>query len=644
VCPEPLAEPTFSRSVHIGAEVQAEGGVHFRVWAPRSRRVTVVLDGDGGAIDLRPEPDGYFSGLVAGASMDTLYRYRLDDGKEYPDPASRFQPTGVHGPSAVIDAQGFPWTDRGWPGVRLSGQIVYEMHVGTFTPAGTFQGAIEQLPELAATGVTLLEVMPVAEFPGRFGWGYDGVDLFAPTHLYGAPDDFRRFVNRAHALGLGVILDVVYNHLGPDGNHLAAFSETYFTDRYQNEWGQALNFDGPGSGPVRDFFVANAAYWIDEFHLDGLRLDATQQMFDRSSRHILADIARAVRRAAGRRATVLIAENEPQHARLARPAASGGYGLDGLWNDDFHHAAQVALTGHAEAYYSDYRGSAQELISVAKWGFLYQGQRSRWQAQRRGTPAFDLPPESFITFLDNHDQVANSGRGERSHQRTMPGRLRAMTALLLLGPGTPMLFQGQEFAASSPFLYFADHRPDLAAAVDRGRREFLRQFPSLATTEMNPALPDPGDPATFVRSRLDHSERARHAAAHALHRDLIRLRRTDPVFRAQRPRGVDGAVLGPEALLLRFFGPEGDDRLLLLNLGPDLTLAPCPEPLLSPPPGRTWALLWSSEAPEYGGSGTVLTDLEENWHLRGNAAVVLHAVSAEPAGVAPLKPSDPAAE
>ena len=358
------------------------------------------------------------------------------------------------------------------------------MHVGTFTPAGTWEAAIEELPALAELGVTVLEIMPIADFSGRFGWGYDGVNLFAPTRLYGTPDDCRRFIDQAHALGLGVILDVVYNHLGADGNFLAQFSPEYFTDRYTTDWGQAINYEDEQAGPVREFFLANADYWIEEFHCDGLRLDATQNIYDTSADHILTAIARRVRHAAPGRATLLVAENEPQHTKLVRPPERGGYGLDVLWNDDFHHSAMVALTGRRAAYYSDYRGTPQEFISALKWGYLYQGQRYTWQQQRRGTPAFDLKPAAFVTFLQNHDQIANSGRGLRCHVLTSPGHYKALTALLLLGPGTPMLFQGQEFAASSPFYFFADCTGELARLTSQGRAAFLSQFPNLAHPDM----------------------------------------------------------------------------------------------------------------------------------------------------------------
>jgi maltooligosyltrehalose trehalohydrolase len=402
------------------------------------------------------------------------------------------------------------------------------------------------------------------------------------------------------------------------------FSPEYFTDRYTTDWGKAINFDGEHAGPVREFFLANAGYWIDEFHFDGLRLDATQNIYDTSSDHLLAAIVRRVRQAARGRSTFLVAENEPQHTKLVRPPAQGGYGLDALWNDDFHHSAMVALTGRHEAYYTDYLGTPQEFISACKWGYLYQGQRYTWQKQRRGTPAFGLRPATFVTFFQNHDQIANSGRGLRCHLLTSPGRYKALTAVLLLGPGTPMLFQGQEFAASSPFFYFADFPEALARLVCQGRAASLQQFRSLDNPAMQAGLPHPEDPRTFERSKLDLSERQRHAEIYALHRDLLRLRRQDPVLcAAQRPGGMDGAVLGPEAFVLRFFDVHGNDRLLIVNLGRDLSLLPAPEPLLAPPEEREWQTLWSSEDPRYGGGGTAPLDTEQNWQIPGHAGVVL---------------------
>jgi maltooligosyltrehalose trehalohydrolase len=610
------------RRLPVGAEPQSDGGVHFRVWAPRCEEIAVEIEGLEPAA-LQSEADGYFSLRSLAARAGMRYRFRLDRGETaLPDPASRFQPDGPHGPSEIVDPETFTWTDGAWCGLAREHLVIYEMHVGTFTPDGSWKAASRELPALAELGITCIEIMPVAEFPGRFGWGYDGVDLFAPTRLYGRPADFRRFVDRAHALGIAVILDVVYNHFGPDGNYLKSFSAAYFTDRHDNDWGEAINFDGPDCCPVREFFVANAGYWIDEYHLDGLRLDATQAIFDRSEDHILAAIVRQVRLAGRGRTTFVVAENEPQHAKLARPAERGGYGLDALWNDDFHHSAMVALTGHHEAYYSDYRGRPGEFVAAAKHGFLYQGQRYQWQRKARGTPTLDLPAECFVVFLQNHDQVANSGTGERCHALTSPGRLRAMTAYFLLMPGIPMLFQGQEFGASSPFFYFADHEIELSHDVREGRRLSLAQFPSLATSEMRAELADPGDIDTFRRSVLDLSERQRHASIYALHRDLLELRRMDPVL-GQRPCRIDGAALTDEAWMLRFFSQSGADRLLIVNLGRDLLLGPAPEPLLAPVEGQAWRLLWSSEAPVYGGSGGPAQDAVGDWLISGQSATVL---------------------
>ncbi len=619
--------PQISRRLPVGAEVVPEG-VHFRVWAPKRRRVEVVFEGGRTRdLELTPEAGGYFSGLVAGAGAGALYRFRLDGEGSFPDPASRFQPQGPHGPSQVIDPSAFEWKVRDLPDVSREGQVIYEIHVGTFTHEGTWASAARELPELADLGVTVLEIMPSVEFPGCYGWGYDGVNLFAPYHGYGEPDDFRRFVERAHDAELAVILDVVYNHLGPDGNYLKEFSESYFTDRYVNDWGESINFETADAVPVRELFIANAGYWLAEFHLDGLRLDATQDVKDASPDHIMAAIGRRAREAAGRRTIYLIAENERQETRLVRPPAEGGYGLDALWNDDFHHSAMVALTKRSEAYYTDYLGSPQEMISLVKYGFLYQGQRYSWQKDRRGTSGLGLPGSAFINFLQNHDQVANSARGERIHKLASPGALRALTALMLLGPGTPLLFQGQEFAASTPFLYFADHKPELAALVRNGRLEFLSQFPSLALPETQAGVPDPDSQESFERCKLDFRERQRNAGSYALHRDLLRLRREDPVFRTQGAGSLDGAVLGPEAFVLRFFGENAGDRLLLVNLGRDLPLELVPVPLLAPLTGLRWEVLWSSEDPRYGGSGAPPPeDGKGRWRLAGQSAVVLRLV------------------
>ncbi len=619
------------RRLPVGAEFQPEG-VHFRVWAPRRTEVQAVLEREIGAGQSKPvlsfhleqEPGGYFSGFSTDAGEGSLYRFRLDREEAlFPDPASRFQPFGPLGPSQVVNPNRFAWTDGGWEGKALHGQIFYEMHIGTFTREGTYAAAMNYFEYLADTGITIIQLMPLADFPGCFGWGYDGVDIYAPTRLYGSPDDLRMFVDRAHGYGLGVILDVVYNHLGPVGNFLKAYSLDYFSDKHETEWGDALNFDGRASGPVREFIACNAAYWIREFHFDGLRLDATQSIFDESAEHILAEINRKSRDAAGDRSIVIIAENEPQDSTLIRSASLGGFGLDALLNDDFHHTAMVAISGRNEAYYSDYLGTPQELVSSVKWGFLYQGQFYTWQNKRRGSHAFDIVPEKFVNFLQNHDQVANSPRGERCLTLTSQARYRALTALLFLTPATPLLFQGQEFCASSPFLYFADHEGEMARIVNEGRADFLKQFQSLRSPDIQKEFPDPSDPKTFERSKLDHSELEKNRPIYLLHLDLLKLRREDSVFSAQRCDWMHGAVLGQEAFLLRFFGGENGDRLILVNLGRDLGMAPAPEPLLSPPDGSHWEVLWSSEAACYGGSGTPRIEDGGRWHIPGHSTIVM---------------------
>jgi len=612
---------SLARRLSAGAEVVPEG-VHFRVWAPRSERVEAIVEGRD-PVELSAEPCGWFAGLAPGAEEGARYRFRLDGRYLLPDPASRFQPEGPAGPSQVVDPSGFRWTDAGWRGLEPAGQVFYELHPGTFTPAGTWEAASLELPALADLGVTAVELMPVADYPGRFGWGYDGVCLYAPTHLHGTPDDLRRFVDLAHGLGLGVVLDVVYNHMGPDGCSLEAYSPDYFSDRYRGEWGDPLNFDGPGSAAVRDLVADNAAHWIAEYHLDGLRLDATQGMFDASERHIVGEVARRARDAAGGRSILIVAENEPQDARLLRPPDQGGQGIDMAWNDDFHHSALVALTGRREAYYRDHRGSPQELVSAARHGYLFQGQYYAWQKQRRGWPTRGLPAHAFVAYLENHDQVANGSRGSRLPDRTSPGRLRAATALLLLGPWTPMLFMGQEFGSRRPFLYFADHRGDLGRSVRRGRREFVSQFQSAAGPDMRERLADPTAAATFEACRLDPADRVAGVELRALHRDLLLLRRSDPVIAAQGRNGLEGAVLAAEAFCLRFLDPGGRDRLLVVNLGLDLSLEGVAEPLLAPPDRHGWSVAWSSEAPGYGGGGTPPVDDAQGIRVAGHSALLL---------------------
>jgi maltooligosyltrehalose trehalohydrolase len=597
---------TRPRKYAHGAEAH-DDGTDFRVFAPKRARVEVVFEPTEARLTTEPlelcrDPDGFFRGFAPGIRAGTRYRLRLDSTRLLADPASRFQPDGPHGPSEVIDPRAFVWHDAGWKGPSDKGQVVYELHLGTFTQEGSYRAAIRELPALRELGITLVELMPLADFPGRFGWGYDGVNLYAPTRLYGHPEDLRAFVDAAHALEMGVLLDAVYNHLGPSGNYLREFSDDYVTTRHTTAWGEALDFETSPS--ARAFFAENGAYWIEEFHLDGLRLDATQAIHDGSPVHIVQEIVLRARARAGTRTTLYFAETETRSASLARSLDQGGFGLDSLWNDDFHHAARVAATGRREGYYAPYRGSAQELLSAMTRGFLFQGQPGNAHEPSHGEPAGDLPPRAFTNFLENHDHVAASARGARLHRLSRPSVYRALVALLLLGPATPLLFQGQEFNASSPFVYFADLEPELTRKVAEGRHAFLRAFQSLSGEGVQAQLADPGALETFLRCKLDPGERTKNADILALYTDLLRLRRTDPVFTSQDATLLAGATLGPRALALRYGDGTGEERLVVASLDDALDASAIAEPLLAPPAGSSWERLLSTEDLTYGGDGT----------------------------------------
>jgi maltooligosyltrehalose trehalohydrolase len=590
------------RRLPIGAEL-TEGGVHFRVWAPAAQRLTLVLEArDRREIALGAEGNGYHSLLVDNLDAGARYRFRLDDDPQlHADPASRFQPEGPFGPSQVIDPNDTAWTDEAWRGItKPHEQIVYEMHVGTFTPEGTWAAAAAHLPFLVDVGITTIEMMPINDYGGRRGWGYDGVNLFAPSRNYGTPAELREFVDRAHALGIAVIVDVVYNHFGPAGNSYFTYAPEIRNTKLEGEWGDPLDYESKG---LRELLTANAAYWIGEFHFDGLRFDATQAIVDPSTCHILSDLVRAARAAAGRKQIWLVGENEPQDVKLVMPFEEGGCGLDALWNDDFEHTARVALVGCTNGYFHDYPATPQAFVSALTRGFLYQGQLYAWQRNTRGTPTHGLPPSRFVHFLENHDQVANTGFGDRLISLSAPATYRTLTALLLLGPQIPMLFQGQEMGSRKPFRYFVDHDGELNKLVRHGRAEFLAQFTNLATEEAQAALPDPSARATFEDCVLDASERNLDAPIVRLHRDLIALRRSYPGFTDQREGTMHGAVLSPDAFCIRWFHEQGD-RLLLVNLGTTFRQAVLPEPLIAPPANMGWRVVWSSEHPTYGGSGT----------------------------------------
>lgn len=608
----------------LGA-VCREGTARFRVWAPRARRIDVVFEGgDYKPFALTRDASGYFSGATTTSAR--LYKYRVDDQGPWPDPCSRFQPQGVHGPSLLVDPNAFEWTDAQWQGIDIDGQVIYELHIGTFTPQGTFDAAAEKLEHLRDLGVTVLEIMPVSECPGRWNWGYDGVQIYAPYHMYGDHEALKRFVDRAHSLGLAVILDVVYNHLGPDGNYLGCFSPHYFTSRYPNEWGQPFNLDGELNAGVREFIIGNACYWIREFHLDGFRLDATQSIFDASETHLIAELTQRTRAAARPRRIIIVAENEPQCSEQLLPVDAGGYGIDAMWNDDFHHSARVALTGSRDGYFHDYTGRAQELLSCVRRGFLYQGQWYQWQKKSRGSPLHGRGASACIVFLQNHDQVGNTATGVRVHPHSSPARYRALTALTLLAPQTPMLFMGQEFGASTTFTFFADHTEKLARQVHAGRREFMSQFQTYAEATLQALIPDPRAEGSFLNSKLDWSECERNGATLALHRELLRLRASDPVLSRQAVEAIDGATLSEHSFVLRWFDADHGDRLLIVNLAGEASFGSIAEPLLAPPRGSGWQVLWNSEAPQYGGLGwfePVADHGRGAWRLQAQCAVLL---------------------
>jgi maltooligosyltrehalose trehalohydrolase len=504
----------------------------FEVWAPRARRVEVEVRGARHPLEAQGESPhgGVFAGTVEAAGPGDDYAFRLDGGRPLPDPRSPWQPAGVHGPSRLVDHAAFVWTDAGWRGAPLAAAALYELHVGTFTREGTFDAAIARLPHLVDLGVTAVELMPVAAFPGTRGWGYDGVALFAPHHAYGGPEGLKRLVDACHAHGLAVVMDVVYNHLGPDGNYLPAYGP-YFTDRHETPWGEAVNFDGPGSLPVRRFVLDNAAMWLRHYHCDGLRLDAVHAIVDTSAFHILEELAIHVGRLAAHlgRTCWVIAESDLNDPRLVRAHAGGGYGLDAQWSDDFHHALHAVLTGERDGYYEDF-GRLEDLATALRRAYVYAGRYSRHRDRRHGRPPLGLDADRFLGFIQNHDQVGNRATGDRLSALTAVGRQKIAAALVLTAPFVPMLFQGEEWGARTPFLYFTDHGdPALADAVRDGRR---REF--VAFGWKPDQIPDPQAEETWRRSQLDWTEpdREPHRDLLAWHRGLLRLRRTTPALAA----------------------------------------------------------------------------------------------------------------
>jgi maltooligosyltrehalose trehalohydrolase len=563
----------------FGAEWRDDGSVRFRLWAPAAAKVELCL-GDvtrGTHIPLARLAQGWFELVTAAAKPGTQYRFRIDEGQKVPDPASRFQPRDVHGPSEVIDPDSFVWQDDSWRGRRWEEAVIYEMHVGAFTADGTFAAAIDRLDYLAELGITAIELMPVADFPGRCNWGYDGVLPFAPDSTYGRPEDLKEFVQSAHSRGLMVLLDVVYNHFGPEGNYLGCYAPQFFTDRHHTPWGVAINFDGPESRAVRDFFIHNALYWLNEYHLDGLRLDAVHAIIDDSTPDILTELAGVVRGSIEPdRHIHLILENERNQAQyLQRNELCKPKTYTAQWNDDVHHALHVIVTGEQDGYYSDYIERPLDLLGrCLVSGFAYQGELSQYSGKNRGESTRGLPPDAFVSFLQNHDQIGNRAFGERITQIADPRSIRAAVEILLLAPSPPLLFMGDEFGSETPFLFFCDFGKDLAQAVTEGRRNEFARFAAFDDALEREEIPDPNAAATFQASRLDWEAvaRAPHRQWLNLYRQLLllRCRYVAPRLRADCGGKADYELYGNRGLSAEWTCADGSKLILLANLGADL--------------------------------------------------------------------------
>jgi len=564
-------------SMPFGAELLPDGQVRFRLWGPAASEVNLCLlhENETQYLAMPQQGDGWFELTTNQASAGTLYKFQIDGKTEVPDPASRFQPDDVHGASQVVDPRRFEWDDETWRNRPWEEAVIYELHVGAFSPSGTFAGVEEKLPHLVDLAVTALELMPAADFPGRRNWGYDGVFPFAPDSRYGRPEDLKRLVKAAHRSGLMVLLDVVYNHFGPEGNYLREYAPQFFTDRYHTPWGEAINFDGPDSRTVRDFFIQNALYWLEEYNLDGLRLDAVHQIFDRSSRHFLTDLAQTVYTTLGRdRLVHLVLENDNNEAHYLSgcpPQKRSSYTAQ--WNDDFHHALHVALTGESDGYYLDYADRPVErLARCLAEGFDYQGEPSSFRGNEgRGESSRNLPPAAFVSFLQNHDQVGNRAFGERIISLAEPQAIEAAIAIELLAPSPPLLFMGEEFGAESPFLFFCDFGPDLAQAVAQGRREEFSKFERFSDPAIRARIPDPNAEDTFRRSKLNWGplENQRSQRWLNLYRNLLKLRReyVVPLVPHLEMGKATFRALGERTMEVSWPREDGGALGLIANLG-----------------------------------------------------------------------------
>jgi len=568
----------------FGAEARDDGTTRFRLWAPAARSVELWLRDRQRGFAMPRDAAGWAEWVTRDAPPGSRYSFRIDGELLVPDPASRFQPDDVHGPSEVVDPSAYAWSDAEWHGIAPERLVFYELHVGTFTPKGTFEALAERLDHLAALGVTAVELMPVADFPGRWGWGYDGVLPFAPDASYGRPEALKALVDACHARGLAVFLDVVYNHFGPEGNYLHRYAPTFSRRDRTTPWGDAVNFDGPGSEVPRAFVVHNALYWLEEFHLDGLRLDAVHAMPDRSGEHVLAELARAAAEGPGRHRLIhLVLENDANEARyLARTGSSKRPLYQAQWNDDLHHALHVMLTGETSGYYGDYQPPLRHLVRCLSEGFAFQGELSPYRGRPRGEPSVGLPPTSFVGFLQNHDQIGNRALGERITALASPEAVRAATAVLLLAPALPLLFMGQEWAAPEPFLFFSDLGPDLGPLVSEGRRREFARFPEFAHPEARARIPDPQAEATRTRSVLDWTriQQPPHAEWLAFHRQLLEVRAREivPLLMGEPTPATDSTLIGESALEVTWAFPDQHVLRLIANLGPRTVAHPGPMP------------------------------------------------------------------
>lgn len=563
--------PKFRHAMPFGAEVLEDGRIRFRLWAPAVGEVALCLEDNGAAVlPMTALPQGWHECVTDRAQIGSRYRFRVADGMLVPDPASRFNPEDVHGPSEVVDPGAFAWEDTGWRGRPWEEAVVYELHVGAFSPEGTYAGIQRRLDHLVDLGITAIELMPVADFPGTRNWGYDGALLYAPDHRYGRPEELKELVQSAHARGLMVFLDVVYNHFGPEGNYLHLYAPQFFTERHHTPWGAAINYDGEDSPTVRDFFIHNALYWLEEYRFDGLRLDAVHSILDDSRPDILDELAVAVRRGPGRERHIhLVLENDHNDAHyLERPER-----YNAQWNDDIHHALHVLTTGENDGYYGDYSCTpVQHLIRSLTEGFAYQGEPSTHRhGQLRGTPSGHLPPVAFVSMLQNHDQVGNRAFGERIVVLAEPQAVRAAIALLLLAPSPPLLFMGEEFGATTPFLFFCDFGPDLAQAVTEGRRREFARFMRFADPAARERIPDPNDPDSFNRSRLNWNclDEVSNRSWLELYRTLLTIRRRHISPRLAGIKGgqAEARLLGERAVDVQWKLGDGSRLKVLFNLG-----------------------------------------------------------------------------